>query len=376
MKTNNQHINNRYQRQIILKGFGQEGQEKLAGARILVIGAGGLGCPALLYLAAAGIGTIGIVDFDLIQESNLHRQVLFNEADLGHLKVSIAAQELRKRNSEINIHEYPIRLEPGNCLSILEKYDFILDGTDNFSTRYMINDACVLLKKPLIMGAISQFEGQVAVLNAVDEKSVNYRDIFPEPPQSGEVLNCAEAGVLGVLPGIIGVQMANEVIKLITGIGSPLVNQLYTYDALTNNSQVFELTKQPAAAELLPATREAFEQTDYEWLCGEKKGIEELDINQFYTLLQLAKLQIIDVREYGETPIPTDFEYIQIPLSELKNRLSEIDSPTVIVFCQSGIRSKKAGELIKNKHSDLVKIYNLSGGMNKWTSFKQEKNAS
>jgi adenylyltransferase/sulfurtransferase len=375
MKTNKQHINNRYQRQTILKGFGMEGQEKLTNASVLVIGAGGLGCPALLYLAAAGVGTIGIVDFDRIQETNLHRQVLFNEGDIGELKVSIAAKELKNRNSAISILEYPIRLEPRNCLSLLEKFDFILDGTDNFSTRYMINDGCVLLKKPLVMGAISQYQGQIAVLNAGGDGSVNYRDIFPEPPKNGEVLNCAEAGVLGVLPGIIGVQMANEVIKLITGIGSPLVNQLYTYDALTNQSQLFELTKQPAALALLPATKEVFEQTDYDWLCGEKTGIEELEINQFYTLLKQPNIQVIDVREYGENPIPTDFDYIQIPLSVLKNRLPEIAAPTVIVFCQSGIRSKKAGELILTHHSELVKLYNLSGGMKSWSSYKNLENA-
>jgi adenylyltransferase/sulfurtransferase len=234
----------RYQRQIILKGFGEEGQQKLLQAKVLVIGAGGLGCPALQYLAAAGVGTIGIVDDDVISLSNLHRQVLYTPDDIDHPKVEVAASKLRQLNPDVNIYPYRIRLEKSNAFEIIRQYDLLIDGTDNFASRYMINDACFLLNKPLIYGAVSQYEGEVAVFSPHflmgSTRGVNYRDLFPNPPKDGEVLNCAEAGVLGVLPGIIGTMQAAEAIKLITGIGTPLMNKLLTYNVLSQ--EIYEVS--------------------------------------------------------------------------------------------------------------------------------------
>jgi len=230
----------RYHHQMILKDFGEAGQQKLLQAKVLVIGAGGLGCPALQYLTAAGIGTIGIVDDDVVTLSNLHRQILYSTSDIGFLKAEKAAEKLRQLNPEISIIVYSERLTTQNALSIMKAYDVIIDGTDNFSTRYMINDACVLLQKPLVYGAVSQYEGQVAIFNYKKEnlyEGVNYRDLFPYPPKDTEVLNCAEAGVLGILPGIIGTMQANETIKLITGIGKPLINRMLTFNALNNQTK-------------------------------------------------------------------------------------------------------------------------------------------
>src|SRR6266498_5008512 len=233
----------RYQRQIILPEFGEEGQQKLLKAKVLVIGAGGLGCPILQYLAAAGIGIIGIMDDDVVALNNLHRQVLYSVNDIGSSKADRAANILSQLNPKIKIIPYNERLTVQNALSLFNEFDIIIDDTDNFSTRYMINDACVLMNKPLVYGAISRFEGQVAVFNCKTDNeitTVNYRDLFPNPPREDEVLNCAEAGVLGVLAGIIGAMMANETIKLITGIGVSLTNQLLTYNAL--NNRVYLLT--------------------------------------------------------------------------------------------------------------------------------------
>src|SRR6266498_4667320 len=242
----------RYQRQIILPEFGEEGQQKLLKAKVLVIGAGGLGCPILQYLAAAGIGIIGIMDDDVVALNNLHRQVLYSVNDIGSSKAYRAANILSQLNPKIKIIPYNERLTVQNALSLFNEFDIIIDGTDNFSTRYMINDACVLLNKPLVYGAISQFEGQVSVFRNKNEENVNYRDIFPDPPREGEVLNCAEAGVLGVLPGIIGTMMANETIKLITGIGEPLIDQLFTYNALNNQVYQLNLSARKETRSLIP----------------------------------------------------------------------------------------------------------------------------
>src|SRR5258705_2623718 len=268
----NSNLYERYHRQIILPEFGEEGQQKLIFAKVLVIGAGGLGCPALQYLTAAGIGTIGIVDDDVVALNNLHRQVLYSVNDIGLSKAERATQILQQLNPEIKIIAYNERLTTQNALSLIDEFDIIIDGTDNFSTRYMINDACVLLNKPLVYGAISQFEGQVSVFNPQPLKgsneAVNYRDLFPDPPRDGEVLNCAEAGVLGVLPGIIGSMMANETIKLIAGIGELLVNRLLTYNALTNQVYELKLPVNEETCKLLPKNKTEFLNTDYEWLCS------------------------------------------------------------------------------------------------------------
>lgn len=355
----------RYQRQTLLAGFGTAGQQKLQAAKVLVIGAGGLGCPALLYLAAAGIGTIGIADHDTISLSNLHRQVLYQTEAIGKSKAKEAASALSRLNPDIRIEAHDLQLTNANALALLSRYDLIIDGTDNFATRYMINDACVLLNKPLIYGSISQFEGQVAIFNATDEagQSANYRHLFPEPPLPGEVLNCAEAGVLGVLPGIIGSMQANEAIKLIAGIGQPLINRLLTYNALSNESFTFRL---PAGTTgNAPADEAAFLAMDYNWLCGTgiTDTIEEIGYD---TLLQWAaekELTLIDVREPGELPAFTRLHHKQIPLSVLEARAHEITGDTIVLFCQSGKRSLRAATMIQEAWGTSRKVYSLRGGV-------------
>ncbi|MEO6729587.1 MAG: HesA/MoeB/ThiF family protein [Ferruginibacter sp.] len=369
MKNDNQSYD-RYQRQIILKEFGEAGQQKLLNAKVLVIGAGGLGCPALQYLAAAGVGTIGIVDDDVVSITNLHRQVLYSTFDVGFSKAEKARHSLTRLNPDININAFQERLTTQNALDIINPYDIVIDGTDNFSSRYMINDACVLLHKPLVYGAVSQFEGQVAVFNYQDKSgniSVNYRHLFPEPPGDGEILNCAEAGVLGVLPGIIGTMQANETIKLITGIGKPLINSLLTYNTLTN--QVYEISLSPSneTNALIPRDKAAFEQMDYDWLCASSTGRQfEIDTAAFDQLRSANNVDIIDVREAGELPLPTEFKYLQIPLSQFRENIAVVKSKTVIVFCQSGKRSMQAAQLLFDTFGETKKIYSLHGGITNW----------
>src|SRR5215204_3223319 len=294
-----QNLYERYHRQIILPEFGEEGQQKLLKARVLVIGAGGLGCPALQYLAAAGVGTLGIVDDDVVALNNLHRQVLYSVNDIGLSKAKRAAHILQQLNPDIKIISYNQRLATQNALTLIDDYDIIIDGTDNFSTRYMINDACVLLNKPLVYGAISQFEGQVSVFKNKNENNVNYRDIFPDPPKDGEVLNCAEAGVLGILPGIIGTMMANETIKLITGIGEALIDQLFTYNALNNQVYILNLSARKETRSLIPMDEKEFLKTDYEWLCASPAQETEINSETFNTMVK-GHVDVVDVREPHE----------------------------------------------------------------------------
>jgi adenylyltransferase/sulfurtransferase len=356
----------RYQRQILLKEFGETAQEKLLQAKVLVVGAGGLGCPALQYLAAAGIGTIGIIDDDIVSLSNLHRQVLFSVNDIGLSKAEVAAEKLQVLNDEINIHVYNERLGTQNALSIIGEYDIIVDGTDNFSSRYMINDACVLLNKPLIYGAISKFEGQVAVFNVKDKtRAANYRDLFPSPPKDDEVPNCAEAGVLGVLPGIIGTMQANETIKLITGIGKPLINKILTYNALDNSSYEFNLSLNEEAQALIPKDEKEFLATDYEWLCSSHiNDVLEIDVVQFDEFIEADNTMIVDVREKDEQPFVDEFEYMQIPLSKL-NGQSMFTKDNVVLFCQTGKRSLQAAKMLDELFADK-KLYSLKGGIIEW----------
>ena len=363
----------RYSRQITLKEFGEAGQQKLLRAKVLMIGAGGLGCAALQYLAAAGIGHIGIIDDDVVALNNLHRQTLYRMADIGLPKAKQAALVLDRLNPEIVIEALNERLTVANALDRLQPYDIIIDGTDNFSSRYMINDACVLLNKPLVYGAVSRFDGQVAVFNCtLDSKEVatNYRDLFPQPPAAGEVANCAETGVLGVLPGIIGALQASETIKLITGIGFPLVNKLFTYNALNNRSFELEIAAQSATRLLIPADAAAFRQTDYDWLCGVIKYSNEINTAIFNQLKNGEDVLMVDVREYGELPVVNEFEHIQIPLAVIRDEFPDTKSKTIIVFCQSGKRSAQAAVLLMERFGDEKKILSLAGGILQW---KQEQ---
>jgi adenylyltransferase/sulfurtransferase len=366
---NNKEQYERYQRQILLKEFGVTAQQKLLHAKVLVVGAGGLGCPVLQYLTAAGVGTIGIVDDDVVSLTNLQRQVLYNVDDIGLSKAEVAAEKLRRLNDEINIIAYNIRLNNKNALSIVDDYYIIIDGTDNFSSRYMINDACVLLNKPLVYAAISKFEGQVAVLNVKDEtnkRAINYRDLFPTPLKDDEVLNCAEAGVLGVLPGIIGMMQANETIKLITGIGEALINKMLTYNALDNSVYEFNLSLNEDAQDLIPRNENAFVKMDYEWLCSSQTNYDlEIDVAQFNDLIEDDSTIIIDVREEDEQPVINEFKHIQIPVGELMNNQSLIKKDNVVVFCQSGSRSLQAAKLLHELFGDK-EIYSLKGGIVEW----------
>jgi sulfur-carrier protein adenylyltransferase/sulfurtransferase len=365
----------RYQRQIILSEFGEEGQQKLAEAKVLVIGAGGLGCPVLQYLVAAGTGTIGIVDDDVVALNNLHRQVLYSVNDIGLSKAETAAYILSKLNPEIRIIPYNERLTTENAPDLIDEYDIIIDGTDNFSTRYMINDACVLLDKPLVHGAISQFEGQVAVFNYSpnqDQEKINYRDIFPNPPKEDEVLNCAEAGVLGVLPGIIGTMMANETIKMITGMGEVLAGQLFTYNALNNQVYILNLSAGEETRSLIPKNEDEFKKMDYVWLCSSSHPELEIDVEAFKTILANEKsTDIIDVREPGEMPAATEFANIKIPLGQLSDKTNLIHSDTIVLFCQTGQRSLQAARILSGIFGNAKKIYSLKGGIVQWKKEQQ-----
>jgi molybdopterin/thiamine biosynthesis adenylyltransferase/rhodanese-related sulfurtransferase len=356
----------RYQRQITLKNFGLTGQQKLFNAKVLVIGAGGLGCPILQYLAAAGVGTLGIVDNDVVELSNLHRQILYNVADLGRLKADCAAEKLLQFNPDINVISYPLQLSNQNAALILSKFDLVIDGSDNFPTRYMVNDACMLLNLPLVYGALSDYEGQVAIFNVSDARGrkVNYRDIFPNPPQPGEVLNCSEAGVLGVLPGIIGTMQASEAIKLISGTGEPLINQMLIYNLYTNHTYKINLTVGSGEENTSPPDLDAFMKNDYNWFCGIRTGapeVKEMSPGEFREIMFDEDYAFIDVRELAELPLAS-FDHIRVPLSEIRKQIPSLAKDKVILFCHSGVRSVIAGELLQEAYPDK-EFYSLKGGI-------------
>lgn len=326
----------RYNRQIILSEIGFEGQQKLSAAKVLVVGAGGLGCPILQYLVAAGVGTIGIVDDDKVDITNLHRQILYSTEDTGRKKAEVAAEKLKISNPEIKFLVFPERLVAGNVAAIISSFDIIIDGSDNFETRYLVNDTCVDHDKPLVFGSIFGFEGQISVFNY--QNGPTYRCVFPEP---GDAPNCAVNGVLGVLPGIIGTYMANEALKLMLGIGKSLSGKLLVINVLENTFQSFKvkrvapLTKEPEKPSVKATSalnsQSQLSQPDFE---------EILDTNPSDTLL-------VDVRE------PNEFEAdnrggINLPLSEITDELSSLPvDKKVVLFCNSGIRSKQAYELLK-----------------------------
>ncbi len=365
---NNDQLYERYQRQLILKGFGAEAQQKLLLASVLVIGAGGLGCPVLQYLVAAGVGSIGIVDDDVVSLSNLHRQVLYNVQMIGKPKTTCAVEVLQQLNPQVKFTVYNERLTNQNAAGILSLYNVIVDGSDNFATRYLVNDASVLLNKPLVYGAVSQYEGQVAVFNVLQNnvRSANYRDLFPYPPKKGEVLNCAEAGVLGVLPGIIGTMMANETIKLITGTGKLLVNRLLTYNTLNNLTYDLELTARIETRSLIPATEDELLQTDYEWLCSSATAVNEIDANTFNAIIAEGTAAIVDVREKDELPVVTEFSHLQISLNQLQQHTAWLTEDTIVVFCLSGKRSAQAAKQLTELFGASKKIYSLKGGIQQW----------
>jgi len=359
----------RYQRQMILKELGEKGQQKLFYSKVLVIGAGGLGCPALQYLTAAGVGTIGIVDFDIVDISNLNRQILYTVDDTGKSKAETAAVKLNALNPEIKINALDVKLDTSNGLDIISEYDIVIDGSDNFSTRYIVNDACVLLNKPLVYGAVLRFEGQVGVFNFKDISSgikTNYRDLFPLPPDPDATLSCNEAGVLGVVPGIIGTIQATEAIKIITEIGKPLCNKIISINLLTNLFYEFEIYPKQESDILIPKSEIEFYNFNYNSFCKINQSSEKITHEDFDILLTNENICIIDVREKNELPLISEFDFIQIPISEFENKISAFEISTkIVIFCQTGKRSIKAVEILKNKFPDCA-VFSLDEGIVAW----------
>jgi molybdopterin/thiamine biosynthesis adenylyltransferase/rhodanese-related sulfurtransferase len=361
----------RYQRQLILKGFGLQTQDKLIQAKVLVIGAGGLGCPVLQYLVAAGVGEIGVADHDKVSLSNLHRQILFGTNDIGRFKVDVVKEKMGALNPDLKMRTWQEQWTQQHCVDYFPEYDVIVDATDNFASRYLINDAAVLMGKPVVFGAVSQYEGQVAVFNLLKvdgSRSVNYRHLFPEPPQNGEVLNCAEGGVLGVLPGIIGVMQATEVIKILTGIGTPLVDKLWNYQALTQDVFIADLEADASIAQGIPASVNDFLQTDYEQLCSiPQYHLHEMSIVDWQQEPQ--PFLLIDIREKHERPklqalsAAMEFSLLELPLSEFESGMKLIESKNVVIVCQAGRRSLQAVQLLMN-NGYPAHVYSLKGGVN------------
>ncbi len=352
----------RYNRHIIIPGFGIEAQQKLKAAKVLVIGSGGLGSPLLLYMAAAGVGTIGIVDFDVVDDSNLQRQVLFGVHSIGESKVIAARQRIKELNPHIEVKVYNIQLNSGNALDIIKDYDVVADGTDNFPTRYLVNDATVILGKPNVYASIFQFEGQVSVFNYRNEKGElgpNYRDLYPTPPPPGLVPSCAEGGVLGVLPGIIGSLQALEVIKIITGVGETLSGRFFSFDALTFESRTFNIKPIPGVPAITTLV-------DYEQFCGVKaveRPVKEVTVKELYELqVRGDAFQLIDVREPHEFAI-VNIGAELIPLATVSSNAASIDrNKKVIVHCKSGKRSANAIRELEDKFG-FNNLYNLKGGI-------------
>ncbi|HTD93777.1 MAG TPA: molybdopterin-synthase adenylyltransferase MoeB [Chitinophagaceae bacterium] len=358
----------RYNRHIIIDGFGLEAQTKLKQSKVLIIGSGGLGSPALLYLAAAGVGTIGIVDFDVVDDSNLQRQVIFGVDEIGIPKVVAAKKRLKALNPFIEVKIYNTQLTSQNALELFSEYDVIADGTDNFPTRYLVNDASVLAGKPNVYASIFQFEGQVSVFNHRDaqgEPGPNYRDLYPTPPPPGLVPNCAEGGVLGVLPGIIGSLQALEVIKIITGVGDTLSGRFFTFDALTFETRTFNI-KRNKANPLNGENPTITALIDYEQFCGVKaveRPVKEISASQLYDWqVKGEPFQLIDVREQSEYDL-VNIGGELIPLGTIGENADRVARDRkVVVHCKMGGRSAKAIRELEEKFG-FDNLYNLKGGI-------------
>ena len=357
----------RYNRHLVIPEVGEEGQIKLKNAKVLIIGAGGLGSPLALYLAAAGIGKIGLVDFDTVSLSNLQRQVLYTTDDIGKPKTLIAAKRIKSLNPETEVVNHNVKLTSENALEILKDYDVIADGTDNFSARYLVNDACLILHKPNVYGSILRFDGQVTVFNY--NKGPCYRCIYPEPPAPGEVPSCEEGGVLGVLPGIIGTLQANEVIKIILGKGETLSGRLLLFDSLKASFRELKIKKDnncPACS------KKNLKLSDYEIFCGTKKE-EKNNLNQREITVEELKKKIdkgenfflLDVREPYETNIAS-IGGVLIPMNQLPYRIDELNKDAeIIIYCRTGNRSHHATEYLIEKYG-FRNVKNLVGGIHAW----------
>jgi sulfur-carrier protein adenylyltransferase/sulfurtransferase len=362
--TNDERV--RYSRHLIMPEVGVEGQRHLKAARILCIGAGGLGSPAALYLAAAGVGTIGIVDFDSVDASNLQRQILHGTKDIGRKKSDSARDRLHDANPSVNVEIHDCRLTAENAANLIANYDIVIDGSDNFPTRYLSNDVCVFARKPNIYGAVFRFDGQSSVF-APHRGGPCYRCLFPDPPPAESVPNCDQAGVLGVLPGVVGLIQAIEAIKLILGVGDPLVGRLLHFDALKMKFREFNVRRDPAC----PVCGEhptIVSPIDYEQFCRTTVEMPAITVHELKQKLEAREqVQLIDVRE------PFEYEIVRIdgarliPLGELSGRLDEVErSGQTIVHCHTGMRSARAVELLRQAGFDNV--FNLTGGIDAWAN--------
>jgi adenylyltransferase/sulfurtransferase len=363
----------RYSRHLILPEVGMEGQRKLKAARVLCVGTGGLGSPLAFYLAAAGIGTLGLVDFDVVDASNLQRQIIHSTKDIGRKKLDSAEEKLKALNPALNVVKHETMLSSANALEIIKDYDIVADGTDNFPTRYLVNDACVLLGKPNAYGSIFRFEGQASVF--ATEEGPCYRCLYPEPPPPGLVPSCAEGGVLGILPGLVGVIQATEVIKLILGKGSPLIGRLLLVDALGMRFRELKLRKNPECP-VCGDNPTVTELIDYQHFCGivpeskedkaVKNGIPQLTVKEFKKRIDAGDdIFLLDVRE------PYEYQIAQIggkliPQNDVPQRLAEIPRDReIVVQCRSGARSQKIAEFLKQ--SGYSQVANLAGGILAWS---------
>ena len=360
----------RYSRHLIMPEVGMEGQQKFKAARVLCIGAGGLGSPLALYLAAAGVGTLGMVDFDVVDLTNLQRQIIHTEADVGRLKLDSAEEKVKAINPLVDVRKFETRLTSANALDIFKDFDIIADGTDNFPTRYLVNDACVLTGKPNVYASIFRFEGQASVF--ATEEGPCYRCLYPEPPPPGLVPSCAEGGVLGILPGLLGIIQATEVLKLILGSGEPLIGRLLLVDALAMKFRELRLRKDkncPVCGEN-PTIHELIDYNEFCGIRGEEKplntGVPEIQPEELKRRLDAGDdIFVLDVREPHEYQICNLGGYL-IPLGDLPKRVNELDtSREIVAHCKSGVRSAKAIDFLQK--AGFRRVKNLAGGILRWS---------
>jgi sulfur-carrier protein adenylyltransferase/sulfurtransferase len=361
----------RYSRHLIMPEVALDGQKKLKAAKVLTVGTGGLGSPLALYLAAAGVGTIGIVDFDVVDESNLQRQIIHGTSDVGRPKVDSAYDKLKDINPNVDVRVHEEAMTSENALEIFEDYDVIVDGTDNFPTRYLVNDACVLLNKPNVYGSIFRFEGQASVFYA--EEGPCYRCLYPEPPPPGLVPSCAEGGVLGILPGAIGTIQATETVKLLLGIGEPLIGRLLLYDALGMSFREMKLRKDPNCP-VCGENPTVTELIDYQEFCGipqanaaeQVNGVPEITVEELKQKLDNSEgINVLDVREPHEYEV-ANIGVRLIPLGELPQRLAELEQDDILaIHCKTGARSARAVKLLQD--AGFQNVYNVKGGITAWS---------
>ncbi len=364
----------RYQRHLGLAGFGPAAQEKLRAGSVLVIGAGGLGCPALLYLAAAGVGRIVLLDPDTVDVSNLQRQILYASADAGRPKAHAAAERLRALNPHITIDARPERITRANALELVRSVDVVLDGSDNFSTRYLVNDACVLADRPFVYGAIQGFEGQVSVFNY--KGGPTYRCLFPEPPAPGSAPNCAEAGVLGVLPGLVGALQATETIKLLAGIGEPLSGRLFLYDALSLTTRTLRLAADPRSRDITELPPDGYGETCAVAPAARSASPDEITPDELRAaLVSSAPPQLLDVREDWERALGAIQPSLHFPLARLAEPAADLSAldpaRPLVVYCAGGVRSAKALPILRSR-APFASLRSLQDGFKGWTASRPQ----